>query len=128
MLTKLTLNNFKCFSKSTAFELRRVNIFTGYNGRGKSTAMQSGDKKAQYLLEQQENDIDKQIKEINVKLAKESAEAEGRTLSNTEMSLIEKKSDNDFQIARVKEKQYYLNYTLLGIQQQKDYLKEKLQL
>lgn len=41
MLTKLTLNNFKCFSKSTAFELRRVNIFTGYNGRGKSTAMQS---------------------------------------------------------------------------------------
>lgn len=41
MLTKLTLNNFKCFSKPTAFELRRVNIFTGYNGRGKSTAMQS---------------------------------------------------------------------------------------
>ena len=41
MLTKLTLDNFKCFSKPTAFELRRVNIFTGYNGRGKSTAMQS---------------------------------------------------------------------------------------
>jgi len=85
----------------------------------KSSAMQSEDEKAQYLLEQQENDIGKQIKEINVKLAKESAEAEGRTLSNTEISLIEKKSDSDFQIARIKEKQYYLNYKLAEIQQQK---------
>lgn len=41
MLTKLTLNNFKCFSKPTAFALKRINIFTGYNGRGKSTAIQS---------------------------------------------------------------------------------------
>ena len=36
----------------------------------KSTAMQSGDEKAQYLLEQHENDIGKQIKEINVKLSR----------------------------------------------------------
>ncbi len=41
MFTSLTLENFKCFSSAYTFDLSKINIFTGYNGRGKSTAMQS---------------------------------------------------------------------------------------
>lgn len=41
MFTGLTVNNFKCFSVPFSFELRKVNVFTGYNGRGKSTVFQS---------------------------------------------------------------------------------------
>lgn len=41
MINKLSLTNFKCFSEQTEFELGKVSIFTGYNGRGKSTILQS---------------------------------------------------------------------------------------
>ncbi len=41
MFTSLTLKNFKCFAGASTFDLKKINIFTGYNGRGKSTAMQS---------------------------------------------------------------------------------------
>ena len=41
MITKLSLNNFKCFEKEVSFDLSKVNLFVGYNGRGKSTVVQS---------------------------------------------------------------------------------------
>ena len=78
----------------------------------KSTAMQAEDKKQQYA-------IYKKLKEINVKLAKATAKADGRTISNTEISLVEQKSDKDYQSSRIKEKQAYLNHKLSDIQQQK---------
>lgn len=41
MITKLKLKNFKCFKEAQSFNLKEVNLFTGYNGRGKSTVFQS---------------------------------------------------------------------------------------
>lgn len=41
MIVKLEVTNFKCFRATQSFPLRRVNLFTGYNGRGKSTVLQS---------------------------------------------------------------------------------------
>ncbi len=41
MINKLGLKNFKCFDKYKEFELKRMTVFTGYNGRGKSTVLQS---------------------------------------------------------------------------------------
>lgn len=41
MINKLGLKNFKCFDKYVEFELKRITVFTGYNGRGKSTVLQS---------------------------------------------------------------------------------------
>ena len=41
MITNLTLSNFKCFDKEKSFDLSKVNLFVGYNGRGKSTVVQS---------------------------------------------------------------------------------------
>lgn len=40
MLTSIFLKNFKCIP-DTPFILNKVNIFTGYNGRGKSSILQS---------------------------------------------------------------------------------------
>lgn len=40
MFKKLAIENFKCFDQQFSFDLKKVNLFTGYNGRGKSTAMQ----------------------------------------------------------------------------------------
>lgn len=40
MLKRLGFDNFKCLSGKT-FELDKVNVFTGYNGRGKSSVMQA---------------------------------------------------------------------------------------
>ena len=41
MLTNITLENFKCFKEKTQFPLKRINLLTGINGRGKSTLLQS---------------------------------------------------------------------------------------
>jgi len=41
MLTNITLENFKCFKEKTQFPLKRINLLTGINGRGKSTFLQS---------------------------------------------------------------------------------------
>lgn len=41
MITTLTIDNFKCFSEPTQFKLSSFNIFTGYNGRGKSSVFQT---------------------------------------------------------------------------------------
>lgn len=41
MITKLAIENFKCFPKPTSFKLAPLNIFTGYNGRGKSSVFQA---------------------------------------------------------------------------------------
>lgn len=41
MFTSITLENFKCFASEQKFKLNKVNVFTGYNGRGKSTVFQS---------------------------------------------------------------------------------------
>ena len=41
MLTKIELENFKCFKERTSFPLGKLNLLTGVNGRGKSTLLQS---------------------------------------------------------------------------------------
>lgn len=40
MLTYISFNNFKCLD-GKSFNLNRINIFSGYNGRGKSSLLQS---------------------------------------------------------------------------------------
>ena len=40
MISALTIDNFKCFSVPTRFALSSLNLFTGYNGRGKSSVFQ----------------------------------------------------------------------------------------
>lgn len=41
MLKVLGLQNYKCFHNRQDFDLSKYNIFTGYNGRGKSSVFQS---------------------------------------------------------------------------------------
>jgi predicted ATPase len=41
MINSITLKNFKCYDTSTNFQLRRLNLLTGINGKGKSTFLQS---------------------------------------------------------------------------------------
>ena len=41
MLTQTHLTNFKCFDEKRCFELSKINLFTGLNGRGKSSVLQS---------------------------------------------------------------------------------------
>lgn len=41
MIKQLKIENFKCFDKESLFELSRFNIFSGFNGRGKSSVIQS---------------------------------------------------------------------------------------
>lgn len=41
MIIRLEIKNFKCFKEAQSFPLSKVNLFTGYNGRGKSTVLQS---------------------------------------------------------------------------------------
>lgn len=41
MLTQIKLTNFKCFKQETTFPLTNFNLFTGVNGGGKSTLLQS---------------------------------------------------------------------------------------
>ena len=41
MLTKIELQNFKCFQAKTVFPLGQLTLLTGINGRGKSSLLQS---------------------------------------------------------------------------------------
>lgn len=41
MITQLNLRNFKCYQNTVSVPLNRVNLFTGMNGSGKSSALQS---------------------------------------------------------------------------------------
>lgn len=41
MINKLSIENFKSFLHPTEFQLSSLNIFTGYNGRGKSSVFQT---------------------------------------------------------------------------------------
>lgn len=41
MLTKIELQNFKCFQEKTVFPLGQLTLLTGLNGRGKSSLLQS---------------------------------------------------------------------------------------
>jgi predicted ATPase len=41
MIKNLRLQNFKCFQQKSFFEFSKVNLFTGINGRGKSSLLQS---------------------------------------------------------------------------------------
>ncbi len=41
MLTEIKLKNFKCFGNEIIAPVDRLNLFTGFNGRGKSTLLQS---------------------------------------------------------------------------------------
>ena len=40
MLTSLSITNFKCYAEKTTFELGKINLLTGINGKGKSTFLQ----------------------------------------------------------------------------------------
>lgn len=41
MLNRIILKNLKCFREVTSIPLSKINLFTGVNGKGKSTAIQS---------------------------------------------------------------------------------------
>lgn len=41
MIDRLTITNFKCFADAQTFHLKRMNVFAGYNGRGKSSVFQT---------------------------------------------------------------------------------------
>ena len=41
MIRKIKLQNFKCFDSEKTFDTSKINVWAGYNGRGKSTVMQS---------------------------------------------------------------------------------------
>lgn len=41
MLTGIELENYKCFSDRVQFNVSNINLFTGINGRGKSSVLQS---------------------------------------------------------------------------------------
>ncbi len=41
MLTEIKLKNFKCFKDMVSIPVNQINLFTGINGRGKSTALQA---------------------------------------------------------------------------------------
>lgn len=60
MFTNVSLKNFKCFSSEKQFTLKKINVFTGYNGRGKSTVMQA------FLLLAQSLYDNKSIKDLLV--------------------------------------------------------------
>lgn len=40
MITEIAFRNFKCLDGKKPFRLSKVNVFSGYNGRGKSSVMQ----------------------------------------------------------------------------------------
>lgn len=58
MITEVTLEAFKCFKYLQPVELKRVNLFLGCNGRGKSTFLQS------LLLLAQSMDDDKRLNQL----------------------------------------------------------------
>lgn len=60
MFTSISLENFKCFLEKKDFQLRNINVFTGYNGRGKSTVFQA------FLLLAQSLYDNKSLKELIV--------------------------------------------------------------
>lgn len=41
MIDQFSTSGFKCFSKTTTFDFSRLNLLTGYNGRGKSSILQA---------------------------------------------------------------------------------------
>lgn len=41
MLSEIKLKNFKCFKDYTGIPVNKINLFTGVNGGGKSTALQA---------------------------------------------------------------------------------------
>ena len=41
MLSFLALENFKCYQEKKHFDLGKINLLTGINGKGKSTFLQS---------------------------------------------------------------------------------------
>lgn len=41
MFAEITIDNFKCFGLPQTFHFSKVNVFSGFNGRGKSTVLQS---------------------------------------------------------------------------------------
>lgn len=41
MLKSISLQNFKCYKDETKFPLSKMNLFTGLNGKGKSTVLQA---------------------------------------------------------------------------------------
>lgn len=51
MIKSIELQNFKCFENSPVFLYSSVNVFTGMNGRGKSTSLQALILLAQSLIE-----------------------------------------------------------------------------
>lgn len=60
MIASLSLKNFKCFQNLESINLGRINLFTGSNGRGKSTFLQS------LLLLAQSMDSEKRLNHIEL--------------------------------------------------------------
>ena len=40
MITKISIQNYKCFKEEQGFKCGKLNLFTGINGRGKSSVLQ----------------------------------------------------------------------------------------
>ncbi len=76
----------------------------------KSTALQNEDEYQQYVLEQQENEINKQDKELEITKQKLIAKLNGKELSNTQIDILSDKLENEFRLCRIKEKRQYLSY------------------
>lgn len=58
MLSKLVIKNFKLFQEKAEIPLSKINLFTGINGRGKSTVLQS------FLLMKQSPEFDRTTDKI----------------------------------------------------------------
>ena len=58
MLTKLQFRNYKCLDNQ-AFAFKCINVFTGYNGRGKSSVIQAILMLAQSIDKSNVNSLDR---------------------------------------------------------------------
>lgn len=61
MLKSLVVDNFKCFEHQS-FEFSKINLFAGFNGRGKSTALQ-----AILLISQSVNRLNGSLHDLHIK-------------------------------------------------------------
>ncbi len=85
----------------------------------KATAIQTEDDAKQMSIEQEEIALFEKLKKLEVEQAKIQAKIDGKTLTDTEISIIEESLEADFALGRVMEKRQYLSYKQIGIASQK---------